>query len=139
MVCILVVLARSGPKSTRMPHCLHPHTNSLPINTRFLQHADLVFIDPVATGYSRPMKDEKADQFFGKRQDIEAMSEFIVLYTTRHRRWGSPKYLCGESYGVFRAAGIAEYLQDRHGMFLNGLLLVSRPRGLWNDSKWLYQ
>ena len=90
-----------------------------------LQHADLVFIDPVATGYSRPMKDEKADQFFGKRQDIEAMSEFIVLYTTRHRRWGSPKYLCGESYGVFRAAGIAEYLQDRHGMFLNGLLLVS--------------
>ena len=90
-----------------------------------LQHADLVFIDPVATGYSRPMKEEKAEQFFGKRSDIEAMSEFIVLYTTRHHRWGSPKYLCGESYGVFRAAGIAEYLQDRHGMFLNGLLLVS--------------
>lgn len=90
-----------------------------------LQHADLVFIDPVATGYSRPMEDEKADQFFGKRPDIEAMSEFIVLYTTRHHRWGSPKYLCGESYGVFRAAGIADYLQDRHGMFLNGLLLVS--------------
>ncbi len=90
-----------------------------------LQHADLVFIDPVATGFSRPMADEKVDQFFGKRPDIEAMSEFIVLYTTRHRRWGSPKYLCGESYGVFRAAGIAEYLQERHGMFLNGLLLVS--------------
>jgi carboxypeptidase C (cathepsin A) len=53
------------------------------------------------------------------------MAEFIVLYTTRHRRWRSPKYLCGESYGVFRAAGIAEHLQDRHGMFLNGLLLVS--------------
>jgi carboxypeptidase C (cathepsin A) len=90
-----------------------------------LPHTDLVFIDPVATGYSRPAKDEKAEQFFGQDPDIEAMAEFIVLYTTRHRRWRSPKYLCGESYGVFRAAGIAEHLQDRHGMFLNGLLLVS--------------
>jgi carboxypeptidase C (cathepsin A) len=90
-----------------------------------LPHTDLVFIDPVATGYSRPAKGEKAEQFFGKDPDIEAMAEFIVLYTTRHRRWRSPKYLCGESYGVFRAAGVAEHLQSRHGMFLNGLLLVS--------------
>ena len=90
-----------------------------------LPAADLVFIDPVATGYSRAAKGEKPDQFFGKGPDIEAMAEFIRLYTTRHSRWRSPKYLCGESYGVFRAAGLAAELQDAHGMFLNGLVLVS--------------
>ena len=113
--------ARVNPDATLPPPPYelvdNPHT--------LLPHTDLVFIDPVATGYSRPAKDEKAEQFFGQDPDIEAMAEFIVLYTTRHRRWRSPKYLCGESYGVFRAAGIAEHLQDRHGMFLNGLLLVS--------------
>ena len=87
--------------------------------------ADLVFIDPVATGYSRAAKDEKPEQFFGKDPDIDAIAEFIRLYTTRHERWRSPKYLCGESYGVFRAAGLASTLQDEHGMFLSGLVLVS--------------
>jgi carboxypeptidase C (cathepsin A) len=87
--------------------------------------ADLVFIDPVATGYSRAAKDEKPEQFFGKDPDIAAMAEFIRLYTTRNKRWRSPKYLCGESYGVFRAAGLVAELQDRHGMFMNGLVLVS--------------
>ena len=87
--------------------------------------ADLVFIDPVATGYSRAAKDEKPEQFFGKDPDIKAIAEFIRLYTTRHERWRSPKYLCGESYGVFRAAGLASTLQDDYGMFLSGLLLVS--------------
>ena len=86
---------------------------------------DLVFIDPVATGYSRAAKDEKPEQFFGKDPDIAAMAEFIRLYATRNARWRSPKYLCGESYGVFRAAGLAAELQDRNGMFLNGLVLVS--------------
>jgi carboxypeptidase C (cathepsin A) len=86
---------------------------------------DLVFIDPVSTGYSRAAKDEKASQFYGKDPDIEAMAEFIRLYTTRNTRWRSPKYLCGESYGVFRAAGLADELQADHGMFLNGLVLVS--------------
>jgi len=87
--------------------------------------ADLVFIDPVATGYSRAAKDERPEQFFGKDPDIKAIAEFIRLYTTRHERWRSPKYLCGESYGVFRAAGLASELQDAHGMFLSGLVLVS--------------
>ena len=90
-----------------------------------LPACDLVFIDPVATGFSRAAKDEKPEQFFGKDPDIAAMAEFIRLYTTRNARWRSPKYLCGESYGVFRAAGLADELQDRHGMFLNGLVLVS--------------
>jgi carboxypeptidase C (cathepsin A) len=90
-----------------------------------LSAADLVFIDPVATGYSRAAKGEKQEQFFGKDPDIAAMGEFIRLYTTRNKRWRSPKYLCGESYGVFRAAGLVAELQDRHGMFMNGLVLVS--------------
>ena len=90
-----------------------------------LPACDLVFIDPVSTGYSRAAKDEKPEQFFGKDPDIAAMAEFVRLYTTRNARWRSPKYLCGESYGVFRAAGLAAELQDRQGMFLNGLVLVS--------------
>jgi len=90
-----------------------------------LNVSDLVFIDPVATGYSRPTKDEKADQFFGDQGDLESVGEFIRLWTTRNDRWLSPKYLCGESYGVFRAAGLAEYLRGRYGMYLNGLVLVS--------------
>ena len=87
--------------------------------------SDLVFIDPVATGFSRPATDEKPDQFFGQSGDIESVGDFIRLWTTRHQRWLSPKYVCGESYGVFRAAGLAGYLASRYGMYLNGLILVS--------------
>jgi carboxypeptidase C (cathepsin A) len=72
-----------------------------------------------------PAKDEKSDQFFGQSGDIEAVGDFIRLWTTRHKRWLSPKYLCGESYGVFRAAGLADHLHSRYGMYLNGLILVS--------------
>jgi len=90
-----------------------------------LDGSDLVFIDPVATGFSRPARDEKPDQFFGNTADLDSVGEFIRLWTTRHDRWLSPKYLCGESYGVFRAAGLAEYLSSRYGMYLNGLILVS--------------
>ena len=90
-----------------------------------LADSDLVFIDPVATGFSRPVKDEKPDQFFSDSADLDSVGEFIRLWTTRHERWLSPKYLCGESYGVFRAAGLADHLRSRYGMYLNGLVLVS--------------
>ena len=90
-----------------------------------LNASDLVFIDPVATGFSRAAKDEKADVFFGDSADLDSVGEFIRLWTTRHERWLSPKFLCGESYGVFRAAGLADHLRDRYGMYLNGLILVS--------------
>lgn len=90
-----------------------------------LNASDLVFIDPVATGFSRPAKDEKAEQFFGDSADLDSVGEFIRLWTTRHDRWLAPKFLCGESYGVFRAAGLADYLRGRYGMYLNGLILVS--------------
>jgi carboxypeptidase C (cathepsin A) len=90
-----------------------------------LADSDLVFIDPVATGFSRPAKDEKPGQFFGDSADLNSIGEFIRLWTTRHERWLSPKYLCGESYGVFRAAGLADHLRERYEMYLNGLILVS--------------
>jgi len=87
--------------------------------------SDLVFIDPVATGFSRATKDEKPEQFFGNQSDLDATGEFIRLWTTRHERWLSPKYVLGESYGVFRAAGLAEELSQHDGLYLNGLVLVS--------------
>ncbi len=90
-----------------------------------LNTSDLVFIDPVATGFSRAAKDEKADQFFGDSADLDSVGEFIRLWTTRNERWLSPKFLCGESYGVFRAAGLADNLRARFGLYLNGLVLVS--------------
>ncbi|MGD0251739.1 MAG: peptidase S10 [Verrucomicrobiota bacterium] len=102
-----------------------------------LDGSDLVFIDPIATGFSRPAKEEKPDQFFGDSADLDSVGEFIRLWTTRHERWLSPKYLCGESYGVFRAAGLADHLRSRYGMYLNGLILVSGVLDfatIWNNS-----
>jgi carboxypeptidase C (cathepsin A) len=86
---------------------------------------DLVFIDPITTGFSRPAEGQEAKEFHGVKQDIESVGEFIRLYLTRNERWDSPKFLAGESYGTTRAAGLADHLQDRHGINLNGILLVS--------------
>lgn len=90
-----------------------------------LDETDLVFIDPVSTGYSRPVPGEEAKQFHGLEQDAEWMGEFIRLFTTRFKRWRSPKFLIGESYGTTRAAALAGNLQNRHSLYLNGLMLVS--------------
>jgi carboxypeptidase C (cathepsin A) len=121
-------LGALGPRRVKMNEdgTLPPPPFSLVDNAySILGASDLVFIDPVATGFSRPAKDEKADQFFGDSADLDSVGEFIRLWTTRHERWLSPKYLCGESYGVFRAAGLADHLRSRYGMYLNGLVLVS--------------
>jgi carboxypeptidase C (cathepsin A) len=90
-----------------------------------LDVADLVFIDPVSTGYSRPEKDTKADEFHGVEEDIASVGDFIRRWTTEHNRWASPKFLLGESYGGIRAAGLAEHLQSRYGMSLNGVVMLS--------------
>ncbi len=90
-----------------------------------LDHTDLVFIDPVSTGYSRAVPGEKPKHFHGFKKDIESVGDFIRLYTTRYQRWTSPKFLIGESYGTTRAAGLSGYLQERHGMYLNGIMLIS--------------
>jgi carboxypeptidase C (cathepsin A) len=91
----------------------------------WLGETDLVFIDPVSTGYSRAAKGEDAGQFHGYEEDLHSVGDFIRLYTSRYQRWSSPKFLVGESYGGVRAAGLAEYLQDRFGLYCNGLILVS--------------
>ncbi|MEA3338086.1 MAG: peptidase S10 [Chloroflexota bacterium] len=90
-----------------------------------LDVTDLVFIDPISTGFSRPVPGEEAKQFHNFTRDIESVGDFIRLYTTRYKRWSSPKFLAGESYGTTRAAGLSGYLQERHGMYLNGIMLVS--------------
>jgi carboxypeptidase C (cathepsin A) len=90
-----------------------------------LDVTDLVFIDPVSTGYSRPVPGEKAKTFHGFKKDIESVGDFIRLYVSRYGRWVSPKFLIGESYGTTRAGGLSGYLQDRYGMYLNGIMLVS--------------
>jgi carboxypeptidase C (cathepsin A) len=90
-----------------------------------LDKTDLVFIDPVSTGYSRAVEGESPGQFHGVQEDIKSVGEFIRLYLTKYERWVSPKFLIGESYGTTRAAGLANYLQDTHGMYLNGVMLIS--------------
>src|SRR5215470_1663821 len=90
-----------------------------------LDQTDLVFIDPVSTGYSRPVPGESANQYHGIQQDVESVGDFIRLYATRNKRWTSPKFLAGESYGTTRAAGLSGYLQQRYGMYLNGIILIS--------------
>ncbi len=90
-----------------------------------LDKTDLVFIDPVSTGFSRAADGEDANQFHGVREDIKSVGEFIRLYTTKNERWASPKFLIGESYGTTRAAGLSGYLQNKHGLYLNGIMLVS--------------
>lgn len=90
-----------------------------------LDKSDFVFIDPVSTGYSRPVEDKSPKDFHGLREDIESVAEFIRIYLGRTNRWGSPKYITGESYGTTRAAGLVDELQDEHGIAINGTILVS--------------
>jgi carboxypeptidase C (cathepsin A) len=90
----------------------------------WLDQTDLVFIDPVGTGYSRAVKKELAKKFYGVKGDISSVGEFIRLYLTRYQRWTSPLFLVGESYGTTRAAGLSGYLIDK-GIALSGVVLVS--------------
>jgi carboxypeptidase C (cathepsin A) len=91
----------------------------------WLAKTDLVFIDPVSTGFSRSVRGEDPKQFYGYRQDLASVGEFIRIWTTRNSRWASPKIIAGESYGTTRAAGLSEYLQDHYGMYVNGIVLIS--------------
>src|SRR5436190_5156145 len=90
----------------------------------WLTETDLVFIDPVGTGYSRATKPEIASKFFGVNGDIESVGEFIRMYLGRSERWMSPLFLVGESYGTTRASGLSNWLFE-HGIALNGIALIS--------------
>ncbi|MBX2877371.1 MAG: hypothetical protein KTR30_34940 [Saprospiraceae bacterium] len=117
-----------GPKKVR----LAPDGNVLPPPYQYddnpetwLDETDLVFIDPMMTGYTRPAEGVNKKEFLGYEQDIALVGDFIRQYTSRYKRWSSPKFLAGESYGTTRAAGLSGYLQDRHGLYINGLMLIS--------------
>lgn len=118
-----------GPGGALLP----PPAKLIPNTQTWLPFTDLVFIDPVGTGYSRAespdAKDKKGDPdnkaFWGVKQDVSSVAEFIRLYLTRYQRWSSPKFLAGESYGTTRAAALSHYLMDRLGITLNGVTLLS--------------
>jgi carboxypeptidase C (cathepsin A) len=120
-------LGALGPKRVRMrddgampapPYALVDNPGT------WLDLMDIVFIDPVGTGYSRATTAALGEKFWGLEGDIESVGEFIRLYLTRHERWASPLFLVGESYGTTRAAGLAGHLIDR-GVAFNGIILVS--------------
>ena len=90
-----------------------------------LDITDLVFIDPVGTGYSKPLEGAELAHFIGYENDNRTVGDFIRLYVTRYGRWSSPKYLSGESYGTIRAIGLGKYLSEKYSLGLNGIMLVS--------------
>jgi len=91
----------------------------------WMDKTDLVFIDPVSTGYSSPAPGENANQFHGYVEDIQSVASFIRYFLSKYERWASPKFLAGESYGTTRAAGLSDYLQSQYRIFLNGIFLIS--------------
>ncbi|MBS0463880.1 MAG: peptidase S10 [Proteobacteria bacterium] len=109
----------TSPETIRpAPYAFGPNADTL------LDKTDMVFIDMIGTGYSRPLGDAKAKQFWGVDEDADAFAKTIMRWTTKFSRWSSPKFLFGESYGTTRAAAVAYQLQDR-GMALNGVVLLS--------------
>lgn len=112
-----IVLNRDGYAAP--PYHLVDNPDSL------LDTTDLVFIDPVSTGFSRAVPGEEAKSFHGVNEDIQWVAEFIRLYTTRSDRWTSPKFLAGASYGTTRAAGLLDALHDDNLMYFNGVILIS--------------
>lgn len=102
-----------------------PPYNLIDNEYSLLDVSDLVFIDPISTGYSRCASDEDPKQFHDFEQDIKAVADFIRLYTTKNERWDSPKFLAGESYGTTRAAGLTNELHDQLMMYVNGIILIS--------------
>jgi len=106
-------------ESPAPPYTLEDNANS------WLDATDLVFIDPMSTGFSRPTEGTNAREYYGYPQDLASVANFVRLYTTRNGRWASPKLIAGESYGTVRAAGLSDYLQSRYGLYMNGIVLIS--------------
>ena len=108
------------PKApTPPPYKVEDNQNSI------LDVTDIVMIDPVGTGFSHAIGKAQNKDFWGVDQDLRSISNFIKEYITENDRWNSPKYLLGESYGTMRSAGVVNYLQERLGIAVNGVVLVS--------------
>ncbi len=120
-------LGAIGPKRVKMnPDGTMPAPPYELVDNEYtwLNQSDLVFIDPVGTGYSRAARPDLAQKFFGLTGDIESVGEFIRMYLTRYERWTSPLFLAGESYGTTRASALSGYLIGR-GIAFNGIVLIS--------------
>ena len=117
-----------GPKRVQLDdegYAAAPPGKLVANDLTLLEASDLVFIDPVGTGFSRMVEGEKVKEYHDYKRDLESVGEFIRLYCSRYGRWSSPKFLIGESYGTTRASGLAGHLLERYGMYLNGVMLVS--------------
>ena len=117
-----------GPRRVRLAEdggALPPPYKLVDNEFSVLDDTDLVFIDPVSTGYSRAIPPKDAHKFHGLREDAASVAEFIRLYVTRNKRWSSPKFVIGESYGTTRAAALSGELSQRLKMNVNGIMLVS--------------
>jgi carboxypeptidase C (cathepsin A) len=117
-----------GPKRVKIPDDASavPPPYGLQSNPySILDLTDLVFIDPVSTGFSRPVDGEDKSQFHGYEEDLRSVGHFIHDYVTKYGRWRSPKFLCGESYGGLRSAGLSGHLRQRYNMALNGIVMIS--------------
>jgi carboxypeptidase C (cathepsin A) len=90
-----------------------------------LDKTDLVFVDPIGTGFSHAVGKAQDKDFWGVDPDVKSLAQFITTYVSRNNRWNSPKFLIGESYGTFRSAALGNYLQDHDNLYLNGIVLVS--------------
>jgi len=124
---VFLHLGALGPKCVPMPETgfMPPPPYEMVDNpSTWLKHFDLVFVDPPHTGYSVAVSDDVRKRAFSVDGDIAAMSTVVAEWLSRHQRWGSPLYLCGESYGTTRTAGIALKLLDE-GVILAGVILVS--------------
>src|SRR5262249_16649305 len=105
------------------PRRLQPDGSAADNRGTWLDQTDLVFVDPIGTGYSRPTKAEYGAEFYQTRGDAESVAEFIRVYRNRFEAWDAPLFLAGESYGVIRAACVADVLQ-RRGTNVNGIVLM---------------
>ncbi len=113
------VVAEDAKSTPPAPYRLVDNAYSL------IDKTDVVFLDPVGTGYSRAVGKATNKEFWGIDQDVHSLAQVIRIYVSRNNRWNSPKYLLGESYGTFRSAALGNYLQQRDGMELNGIVLIS--------------
>lgn len=121
-----------GPKRVVLddPHSNPPAPYKLEDNPySIINVTDLVMVDPVGTGFARAIGHAKGSDFWGVDQDIKSVSEFIYQYIRANNRWNSPKFLFGESYGTTRSAGVADYLYERLGIQINGVIFLST---VWN-------
>jgi carboxypeptidase C (cathepsin A) len=113
------VVTKDGDYTPPAPYQIADNANTL------LDRTDMVFIDPIGTGFSHAVGKSQNKDFWGVDPDTSSVAQFITTYVSRNDRWNSPKFLIGESYGTFRSAALANYLQGRSNMAINGIVLMS--------------